>query len=257
MPASSSIRRLVVALMVCSAVRLSAHGQTTPAAQQLLDSMIQALGGKVFLEVRDSHTKGRFFNFKRDQISASDLYNDYVKYPDMERTEFGREKETTVYINHGDQGWIVGPPPRKGDPEVQEQTAAQAEDFLKNFKTSFDYVVRFVLTASKTSVITTGSEVVDFKRADILEVRDAEKNLIRIFVDRQSRLPVKTQTRLANEAVLHEEILANWHRFDGVMTPLLLVRYKDGVKTMEIRTESVEYNAGLSDSLFSPPARAK
>ena len=254
---SPSIRRLLATFAISLAVSLSAYGQTTPSAQQLFDSMIQALGGKVFLEVRDIHTKGRFFNFRRDQISASDLYNDYVKYPDMERTEFGREKQTTVYINHGDKGWIVAPPPRKGDPEVQEQTPAQTEDFLQNFKTSFDYVIRFVVNAPKTSVITTGAEILDFKRTDVLEIRDAEKNLMRIFVDRETRLPVKTQTRLANESVVDEDILANWHRFDGVMTPLLIIRYKGGVKTMEIRADSVEYNSGLSDSLFSASSRAK
>jgi outer membrane lipoprotein-sorting protein len=257
MPVSSSTLRLPAAFILSLVLNSSVYGQTTPAAQRLLDSMLKALGGQVFLEVRDIQMRGRFFNFKRDQISASDVYRDYVKYPEMERTEFGKEKESTVYINRGDEGWIVSPPPRKGEPEVQEMTPAQTEDFLTNFRTSLDYVVRFVLKAPKTSVITTGSEVVDFKRTDILEVRDADKNLIRIFVDRDTRLPLKTQTRLAGQADVDEDVFANWHRFDGVMTPLLIIRHKNGVKTMEIRAESVEYNSGLPDSLFSPPSRAK
>ena len=53
---------------------------------------------------------------------------------------------------------------------------------------------------------------------------------------------------------MHEEVYANWHKFDGVMTPLMVVRYKDGVKTMEIRAEKVAYNPGFPDSLFAPPA---
>ena len=220
----------------------------------MLDSMIEALGGQIYLEVGTVHTSGRFFNFKRSEISASDLYNDYVKYPDMELTEFGKEKEQTIYINRGDEGWIVSPPPRKGDPEVQEQSAAQTDDFMNNFKTAFDYVVRFVLNDPKTSVIATGPDIVGFKRVDVLEIRDADKNLIRIFVERETRLPLKTQIRLADESILHEDEFANWHRFDGVMTPLLVIRRKDGVKTMEIRADSVEYNTAMPDSMFSPPS---
>jgi hypothetical protein len=257
MPSSFSTSRLAIAVALVLALSFSAQAQTTPAAQQLLDAMIKALGGQVFLEVRTTHTKGRFFNFKRDQLSASDIYNDYVKYPDMERTEFGKDRETTVYINRGEDGWILTPPPtRKGDPEVQEMSPAQIENFLQSFKTSFEYVVRFVIKAPKTSVLTTGSEVVDFRRTDVLEVRDAEKNLLRIFIDRETRLPAKTQTRLADRSDVDEDVFANWHRFDGVMTPLLIIRYKNGVKTMEIRAESVEYNSILPDSLFSPPSKA-
>lgn len=122
---------------------------------------------------------------------------------------------------------------------------------------SFDYVVRFVATSPKASVLNTGSEVIDFKRADVVEIRDADKNLMRIFIDRQTQLPLKTQTRRANESSLHEETYGNWHAFDGVMTPLMVVRFRDGVKTMEIRAQSAKYNPGLADSLFAPPARSK
>jgi hypothetical protein len=90
----------------------------------------------------------------------------------------------------------------------------------------------------------------------VLEIRDTAKNLLRVYVDRQTRLPVKTQMRRADNSIIDEESYANWHRFDGVMTPLMVVRYKDGVKTMEIRTEKVSYNPGFADSLFAPPAPA-
>jgi outer membrane lipoprotein-sorting protein len=247
--------RFLQLLVVFLILQSSAFAQTTPAAKQILDSMMTALGGKQFLDVKEIQTTGRFFMFKRDTVSASDIYADYLKFPDMDRVEFGREKQKTIQINRGLEGWIVSPPQSgKGDPEVEEQSATQTEDFLKNFKTTFDYVARFVVNNPRTSVLSTGAESVDGKRADVLEVRDSDKNLMRIFVDRESRLPVKMQTRMSNDSVLHEEIYANWHRFDGVLTPLMVVRYKGGVKTMEIRAEKVAYNPGFADSLFAPPA---
>jgi hypothetical protein len=253
-----SIRRAWMVLIALGVVSLGAYGQTTPQARQLLDSMINALGGDQFLDVKDLQTSGRYFTFKRTEVATSDFFADYIKFPDMERTEFGRERQKSIQINRGLEGWMVTPPAKsKGDPEVQEQSAAQTEEFLTLFKTSFDYVIRFVVNAPKTSVLNTGSEVVEFKRADILEVRDPQKNLMRIYIDRDTHLPVKTQRRLANESILTEEVYANWHKFDGVMTPLMVVRYKDGVKTMEIRAEAAKYNAGLDDSFFAPPAKSK
>jgi len=49
-------------------------------------------------------------------------------------------------------------------------------------------------------------------------------------------------------------VYANWHKFDGVMTPLMVVRYKDGARTIEIRATKAAYNPGFADSMFAPPA---
>jgi hypothetical protein len=253
MPLSPLIRCALTVAVAFAVVNINAYAQTTPAGRQLLDSMIAALGGKQFLDVTEIQTSGRFFTFKRDQIATSDLFADHIKFPNMERLEFGKEKEKTIEIHRGLEGWMVTPSRSKGDPEVAEQSVSQSEEFLKNFKTSFDYVVRFTVNTPRASVLTTGSESVDSRRADVLEVRDADKNLMRIFIDRETRFPVKMQTRMASESVLHEEIYANWHKFDGVLTPLMVVRFKDGVKTIEIRAEKASYNPGFSDSLFAPP----
>ena len=156
--------------------------------------MIEALGGSQFLDVKEIQTSGRFFTFKREQVSQSDLFTDYIKFPDMERLELGKEKEKTIQINRGLEGWTVTPPLKaKDDPQVEEQPVAQTQDFLKTFKTSFDYVMRFVVNSPKASLLNTGTESVDSRRADVLEVRDADRNLLRIFVDRQTHLPLKMQ----------------------------------------------------------------
>jgi hypothetical protein len=244
--------------MVLAMLSSSGYSQTTPAARQLLDSMIDALGGRWFREVTEIQTTGRFYTFKRDEVVSADNYTDYLKFPDKERTEFGKDRDKTIQINRGLEGWVVKPPDKpKGEPDVQEQSPGATEEVLKDFQLSFDYVVRFSVNSPKSSVLSTGSEVVDSKRADVVEIRDQDKNLMRIFIDRETRLPLKTQTRRAGESSLHEETYANWHAFDGVMTPLMVVRYKDGVKTMEMRLQSAKYNPGFADSLFAPPARSK
>lgn len=243
---------IVLVALVLSLAGTAVHAQN-PTAKQVFESMIQALGAKAFVDVKETQTSGRYFQFKRGEVSATSVFTDFVKFPDMERTEFGPEKEKRVQINRGKEGWNISPPlDKKRGPEIKEQSASEIEDFLENFKTSFDYMTRFVANAPKSTMVNAGTEVIDYKRSDILEIRDAEKNLMRIYVDRQTHLPVKVERRKAGESTLREETYANWHEFDGVMTPLMIVTYTNGVKMSEIRAEKVAYNTGFADSLFTP-----
>lgn len=255
----SRSRLIRQALTIAVLLILSANGyaQTTPTGRQLLDSMINALGGQQFLDVKEIQSSGRFFVFHRGELSQSDVYVSYWKVPDMDRIEYGKDKIKPARINNGLEGWILSPPAKGKDPDVEKQSGADVEEFLKGFRTSFNYVIRFVANTPKASILHAGSETVDTKRADILEIRDAQKNLMRVYIDRATRYPLKVQTRLTDEQFTDEWLYANWHKFDGVMTPLMVVRYRDGVKLQETRVEAVVYNPGFPDSLFSPPAKSK
>jgi outer membrane lipoprotein-sorting protein len=237
------MRRLLMPLCLCAFV-LSAHAQSR--GIQPLNQMIDSLGGQTFLDVTDIHTTGRFFGFSRGELNSSDFFADYIKFPDMERTEFGGPKFKTISINRGKQGMKV-----EGKKEPVEQTPGEVEEFQKAFKTSFDYVLRFVANDRQTTIQNLGTEMVDFKRTDVIELRDPAKNRIRFYIDRESHLPVKLQVRRSDDSKLREEQYANWHKFQGINTPLFVTRYTDGLKTMEIHSENAVYNSNLSDTLFT------
>jgi len=232
-----------LALCLCVVV-VGAHAQSR--SNQTIDQMLQALGGQTFLDIDDIHTSGRFFAFTRGELSGSDLFSDYIKFPDMERTEFGGPKNKSIKINSGKEGMKV-----EGKKDPEQQTPGEVEEFQKDFKTSFEYVLRFVLSNRQTTIQNLATEIIDFKRTDVVELRDPAKNRIRFYIDRGTHLPVKMQVRRNDDAKLREEQYANWHKFQGVMTPLFVSRYTDGVKTMEIRAENVTYDSGLADTLFT------
>src|SRR5881296_2421860 len=243
-------RRSLSVIPLCLCVLAAANPvQAQTKANQFIDQMIDALGGQTFLDVKDIHTTGRFFAFTRGQLSGSDIFSDYIKFPDMERVEFGPTTRRTTQINRGKEGWKIVA--KKG---TEPQSAGEIEEFLKGVKTSMDYVLRFTLEERQTTVQTLPSEMIDFKRVDIVELRDPDKNRIRFYVDRDTHLPVKMQVRRTDEAKMHEEQYSNWHKFESVMTPLYVSRLTDNVKTMEIHLETADYNSGLSDNLFAPPA---
>jgi hypothetical protein len=225
--------------------------QSRASRNKPLMDMITALGGDAFLNAREIHTTGRFFSFQRGELTGGDIFVDYIKLPDMERTEFGREKTKSVQINKGEEGWTVE---GKNGEEVEPLSRVQIDEFVANFKTSFDYVTRYVLEHPATTIQDLGSQIIDFKRVDVIELRDSAKNLIRFYIDRETHLPLKMQVRLASESGMREEVFANWHKFNGITTPLFVGRFKDGVKMMEIRLETAAYNTGLADNLFVPPA---
>jgi len=242
--------RLLLALAALLTIAEARAAQAQTGAQKVLAAMIEALGGKAFLEVKEIHTTGRFYEFNRGELTGADVFVDYIKFPDMERTEFGRERNRSITINKGNEGWTI----EGRNKEVARQSAVKVEEFLAYFRTSFDYVTRFVLDLPRTTVQSVGTEFVDFKRADVIEIRDPAKNLIRLYIDRETRLPLKMQVRRANDSTLREELYSNWHKVNGVMTPLYVARSSNGMKTMEIRVETAAYNSGLDDALFAPPA---
>jgi hypothetical protein len=243
-------RSILLSLCLCAFVVTGSNAQSR--GTQPLDQMIEALGGQTFLDVKDIHTTGRFFGFSRGELNSGDIFADFIKFPDMERTEFGLPKYKSIQINRGKQGMKV-----EGKKDPIEQTPGEVEDFIKGFKTSFDYVLRFVIHDRQTTIQNLGTEMVDFKRTDVIELRDASKNRIRFYIERENHLPVKLQVRRNDDAKLREEQYANWHKFQGVNTPLFVSHYTDGLKMMEIHVENVVYNSGLSDTVFTQLNQSK
>src|SRR5215467_14248266 len=148
-----------LSLCLCASV-VNTHAQATRPIQTV-DQMIDALGGQTFLDVKDIHTTGRFFAFTRGELSGGDLFSDYIKFPDMERTEFGGAKNKSNTINRGKEGQKV-----EGKKDPEQQTPGEVEDFLKEFKTSLDYVLRFVVGDRQTTVQNLPTEIIDFKKTD-------------------------------------------------------------------------------------------
>jgi len=213
-------------------------------AREILDKAIRKLGGAAYLEVKDVEAHGRFFQFQRGQLVGGEFFTDYLKFPDKERTEFGEDGKT-VRINNGAVGWNIR------DKEVEPQIEEQIEVFWEEFKVSLDYVLRFVVSEPETTLQYVGREMIDFKRVDILELRNEDRTRIDLYIERDSGLLMKKTIRRIDSPAVHEEIYSNYHVIQDVLTPLLITRYSDGAKTMELRMSEVAYNTGVPDRLFT------
>ncbi len=213
-------------------------------AREILDKAIQKLGGSAYLEATDVEAHGRFFQFQRGQLVGGEHFTDYLKFPDKERTEFGEDGKT-VRINNGDQGWNIQ------DKEVEPQIEEQIETFWEEFKVSLDYILRTVVAQPETTVQFVGRDMIDFKRVDILELRDEDRTRINLYIERDSGLVMKKTVRRIDSPSVHEEVYSNYHLIQDILTPLMINRYTDGAKTMELRMTEVAYNTGVPERFFT------
>jgi hypothetical protein len=213
----------------------------------VINDMITALGGKAFLEVREIQSSGKIFAIKNDLQAGSDVFVDYVKFPDRRRTEYGTYRVKPAEILNGESGWNTDLN------KVEAKPPAEVKSLQAASRTGFQYVARFILNRPGLVLQYDGTEMISFRSNDVIEFRDSG-NLLRLFVDQQSHLPTKMEVRREGESFVREEQFANWHDFKGIKTPLFIIRLKDGEREREIRYENVSYNPGMADSLFAPPA---
>jgi hypothetical protein len=76
----------------------------------------------------------------------------------------------------------------------------------------------------------------------------------------QDHLPAKVlYKRLTKEGeeAKEEDRMLQYIKIDGIMTPLVIDHYRNGVQASRINYESVQFNAQIPDSLFTRPENAK
>ncbi len=213
-------------------------------AREVLDRAIETLGGQAYLDLIDMSTEGRLYQFQRGELVGAEVFANYLRYPDKERTEFGEDGET-IRINNGQsEGWNIN------DGDVEAQLEDQIEVFWEEFKVSLDHLLRVVVDQPDSTLQYVGREMIDFKRVDILEIRDEDRTRVNLYIDQESGLLMKKTVRRLDDPRIHEEVYSNYHEFQNVLTPLLIDRYTDGLKTTEVRFDTVAYNTNLQDRLF-------
>jgi hypothetical protein len=270
---------LVFGALLCFAPRVSGQNpdmlmpdESAAKAKQILQQLIDALGGQTYLRVRESVCTGRLSQFggrgdtKDSQFDYGYVsFADFWKYPDRNRTEYeikgshvlgfvlhgdlphGGGKVVDVYA--GDKGWTLD----KGG--VQEQPAGAVEDFQEQVKTDFDNLLRFRLKEEGLVFRYGGSDLVDLKMVDWIEIADRDQRTFRIAVDRNTHLPLRMVVVRRNE-MTHERteevsIFANFQLAEGVEVPMQMTREANGRRKFEVFFSECKFNTGLSDAMFT------
>lgn len=253
-----SIASIAAAILLFAVVSARAQdgeillpAQSAVKAKELLQGMIDALGGSAYLNVKDSTCKGRLGSFGHSgALSGYDIFLDYVKQPDKDRQEMSK-KRNIIYITNGNKGWVLD---RGG---VSEEPSGQVEENERELQVDLDYILRFRLNEPGMIFRYDGPDVVDLKEADWVEIDDPQGHEIRIAIGKLNHLPVRKEVAM-RDPVTHmrtEEIdyFSNFQKVDGVMMYFQQTRFRNGLKVFQVfyDPDGCRFNTGLQDSFFT------
>jgi len=249
--------------------------QSTAKGKQILSDLINALGGAGYSQVRESQCQGRRALFGHNGALTGYIdFIDYRRYPDTDRTEYiGKGRNTilqsligidgldfahggvVITLFHRDQGWTYD---RSG---VSEVPATAVTDFQEQVKRNVDNLLRLRLNEEGMSVRFGGSDTVDLKQVDWVELADREQRTFRLAVDRSTHLLVRGVVITKNEETqeIDEDvaIYTNYQLRDSVWVPLQISRERNGRRTSQYFYDTCKFNPGFPDSLFSKDSLKK
>lgn len=250
---------LLIALVIGSAAPTPVAGQSSanpapqdPNAQQartLINQAIQALGGPAYLNLADMEQQGRTYTFYHGQSrGGGSPYWLFWKSPDKERIELTKHRDV-IYVYNGDHGYEIT---FKG---TRPEEAKDLKEFLQQREYSLEFVLRRWLKQPGVALFYEGKALAANKLSDQVTVTDAQDRSVTLYLDSETHLPVKKsyslrdpQTRDLDEDA---EIYDNYHLVQGINTPFTSLRQHNGDMVRQRFLNSVRYNQGLADSLFS------
>jgi hypothetical protein len=218
-------------------------------AKAILQQATEALGGAAYLNVHNSDCSGRFARFQHSgEIGGYIEVREYREMPDKSRVEYD-PKATIIDVYAGDKGWTLD---RSG---VSDLPAADMADYQEQLKMQMGNVLRNRTNDSSLFFRYGGSDVVDLKEADWVEIGDREGRTLRIAVGRSDHLPIRTvllqRDPKTGEKTERSTYYTTYHPIDGIETPFRESRFLNGRQVYQMFLESCSYNVDLPADFFT------
>lgn len=217
-------------------------------AKELVQQMIQALGGQAYLNMQDMSQQGRAYSFFHGQPnSVGTLFWRFYRYPDKDRVEVTKQRDV-VYLHTGDKGYEIT---YKGtayeDPKL-------TEEYNRRRDHSLEWVIRKWLNEPGIALFFEGNTVAADKPALQITVLNAQNDSVTLYLDQTTHLPIKKSfswrdptDKLRNT---EDEVYDGYRAVQGIMTPFSVTRFSNGDMSNQRFLHEVSYNTGLKDSLF-------
>jgi hypothetical protein len=249
------------------AAATAASGQGIPSqnnvderGQKVIDDAVAALGGRKFLEMEDRVESGRAYSFYRENLSGLSLAKIYTRYVTVNPLKSGEElgvRERQAFGKNEDSAVVFR---QEGAANINWRGAKElpAEDFARYRDTMLHnilYILRVRLREPGLTFEFQGADVVDRVPVNIVDVTGAENRKVRVYFHQITKLPVKQSvSRLDPKTRERDEEVTRFDRYrenNGIQWPQQITRERNGEKVYQIFAESVAFNQGLTDDLFS------
>jgi hypothetical protein len=246
--------------------------QSSAKAKQVLQQVINALGGQAYLNVHDTQCDGRAAQFgTTGTLMGFTLFRDIWLLPDKNRVEYFTKGEHTILgflmgaddllITHGgamitvytgDGGWTLD----------KSGVSDEPEDVIKNFndqvKSGMNNMLRKRMNEPGVDVQYGGTDLIDLKEAEWIEFTDSDHREMRMGIDKFTRLPLRWIVTTRNpETRVYTAVTTSYTQYralDGVKTPLSIEMSRDDRKLTQTFLTECKYNADLAPQLFTRAA---
>ena len=220
-----------------------------PKAQQLLDGLLQALGGPAFLHFKTMTTRGRAFSIQDEKTVGMAPYTSATEYPDKRRFSYGK-KEPVILINNGDHAWELD---RYG---LTAQFPEQAYRWQVSNRYSLENLLRLRIHEPGMLIQAGGTDFVDNVPTQEIEITEPRGGRVRLDLNRQTLLPVRIIYRVQNPKTLEWDEFADtygdYRSVQGIATPMHLARWLNGERVSETYRNEVRYDEDYPAGYFQP-----
>lgn len=239
-----------------------------PAARQLLDQTIQALGGPAFLSAKSLTSRGRMFFFVDGNTAGMQPFVSQTLYPDKNRTTISKAKKslsmdtgTVTYegetkpitlVNNGEMGWEID---QYG---TIAQTDQQLQGWIRANRYTLTNLLRVEINRPGILIQKGGVDFVDNVATQVIDIIEPGGNNIRLDLDKRTNLPTHVTYRVRNTKINdwdeYSDAYSEFKPIDGILTPMHVTRYLNGDRIGETFRNEAKYNQDYPPEYFTAKA---
>ena len=258
-------RLFAVTLPAAVAVRRLRAETVEDRGRKLMDKMVEALGGELFLNMHDRSEEGRAYSFFRQEISGLSIIHIYTQYREKGGPgDFPAVRERQAFLKHEDDAIIFA----EGNAyEVNFRGARPMPDdslkrYIETTNRNIFYIARERLHENGMYIESPGGDVVENQPVQVLNITDPQNRKVTVYLHHLTFLPVMQRSFILDPILKErrEEVTRfnNYRRVKpGVMWPWDIFRERDGEKVFQMFSENVTVNDNLPDKLFTLPQGIK
>lgn len=221
-------------------------------ARAALNSMVQALGGQAWLDMKNSEKDGHFAAFfhGNPDLGTQQFYQ-FHQWPDHDRIEYTKHRDV-VHFFIGKQGWEITYRGKKALPQKD------VDEYLRDRDHSIETAVKVWMKDPKTILIYEGPRMVERHLGIQVSLIAANNDALSIVMDNDTHLPLRSEYQY-RDPVYHDldtetEEYDDYHIVEGFPTAFNMTRIKNGETTQQLYLDRVKYNQELPANFWDVDA---
>jgi hypothetical protein len=224
--------------------------QNSNQAKVIIEQGIEALGGQIYLNIRDREQQGRTYGFHHGTPTGGGApFWSFSEFPDKERVEFTKERDIAqVFV--GDKAWEIT---YKGPHPLEQK---DLDDYLRRRKFSLERVLRTWVNDPGVVMLFEGNAIAAQHSTLQVTLVNAQNESVTLYFDADSHLPIKKSFEwrdpVDKQKNLEEEVYENYREVSGIMAPYNVTRFFNGDMSNQRFLISVTINQGLDPAMFDP-----